>query len=49
MEQISLLNQSYVAVMQLNGLYLIANVILLWMMFRGEVFFHEVEYYRLTF
>ena len=35
MEQISLLNQSYVAVMQLNGLYLIANVILLWMMFRG--------------
>jgi hypothetical protein len=35
MEQIALLNQSYVAVMQLNGLYFIGNVVLLWMMFRG--------------
>ncbi len=35
MEQIALLNQSYIAVMQLNGLYFIGNIILLWMMFRG--------------
>ena len=35
MEQIALLNQSYVAVMQLNGLYFIGNVVLIWMMFRG--------------
>ena len=35
MEQISYINQSFIGMLQLNGLYLIANVILLWMMFRG--------------
>jgi hypothetical protein len=35
MEQIAYINQSFIGILQLNGLYLIANVILLWMMFRG--------------
>ena len=35
MEQIAYINESFIGILQLNGLYLIANVILLWMMFRG--------------
>ena len=35
MEQLAYINQSFIGILQLNGLYLIANVILLWMMFRG--------------
>ena len=35
MEQVSLINQSFIAILQLNGMYLIGNIILLWMMFRG--------------
>ena len=35
MEQIAFINQSFIGVMQLSGLFLIAYFILLWMMFRG--------------
>ena len=35
MEQISILNETYVSILGVNGLFLIANFILLWMMFRG--------------
>ena len=35
MEQIAVLNETYVSILGLNGLFLIANFILLWMMFRG--------------
>ena len=33
--QIALLNETYIAVLQMNGLFFIGNIILLWMMFRG--------------
>ena len=33
--QIAILNQGYVAVLQLQGLFFIGNILLLWMMFRG--------------
>ena len=33
--QIALLNEPYIAVLQMNGLFFIGNIILLWMMFRG--------------
>tara|TARA_B100000963_G_C22544840_1_gene633928 strand:- start:425 stop:844 length:420 start_codon:yes stop_codon:yes gene_type:complete len=35
MEQIAVLNETYVSILGVNGLFLIANFILLWMMFRG--------------
>tara|TARA_B000000565_G_C23673985_1_gene335360 strand:+ start:350 stop:769 length:420 start_codon:yes stop_codon:yes gene_type:complete len=35
MEQIAFINQSFIGLMQLSGLFLIAYFILLWMMFRG--------------
>ena len=35
MEQISILNETYVSILGVNGVFLIANFILLWMMFRG--------------
>lgn len=35
METISFINQSFIGLMQLSGLFLIAYSILLWMMFRG--------------
>ena len=35
MEQLSILNETYVSILGVNGLFLIANFILLWMMFRG--------------
>tara|TARA_B100001057_G_scaffold263462_1_gene263670 strand:+ start:3047 stop:3466 length:420 start_codon:yes stop_codon:yes gene_type:complete len=35
MEQIAILNDTYVSIMGVNGLFLIAQFILLWMMFRG--------------
>ncbi len=35
MEQITFINQSFIGLMQLSGLFLIAYFILLWMMFRG--------------
>ena len=35
MEQIAVLNDTYVSILGVNGLFLIANFILLWMMFRG--------------
>ena len=35
MEQIAYINQSFIGLMQLSGLFLIAYFILLWMMFRG--------------
>ena len=35
MEQIANINQSFIGLMQLGGLFLIAYSILLWMMFRG--------------
>ena len=35
MEQIAFINQSFIGLMQLSGLFLIAYFIILWMMFRG--------------
>ena len=35
MEQLAFINQSFIGLMQLSGLFLIAYFILLWMMFRG--------------
>ena len=35
METIAYINQSFIGLMQLSGLFLIAYSILLWMMFRG--------------
>ena len=29
------INQTYIAILQMNGLFFIGNVVLLWMMFRG--------------
>ena len=31
----AIINQGYVAVLQLQGLFFIGNILLLWMMFRG--------------
>jgi len=35
MEQIAMLNETYISLLGVNGLFLIAQFILLWMMFRG--------------
>ena len=35
MEQLAFINQSFIGLMQLSGLFLIAYFIILWMMFRG--------------
>ena len=35
MEQIALLNETYVAILAVSGIFGIGNILLLWMMFRG--------------
>ena len=35
MEQIALLNETYVAILAVSGIFGVGNILLLWMMFRG--------------